>query len=144
MSFNISKSYNAAAVKVLIGGVPIQGFGPDDMVSVEWDGELASQQQGADGEVTVNRHPIPPAKGKIVLMETSLGNAALLTLLVAQRAVEAGSVLPFMVYDPSTGETVASAELAFSSLPGVGKGKEAGTREWNFLLPYTYLIPASE
>ena len=144
MSFGISKSYNAAAVRILIGGVPITGFGPDDMISVEWKGELATQQQGADGEVTISRHPIPPAEGKITLMETSLANAEILGLLVLQRLVEAGSIMPFLLSDPSTGETVAAAELAFSSMPTVGKGREAGTREWSFLLPYAQLIPATE
>jgi hypothetical protein len=143
MSFNISKSYNASAVQVLIGGVRMQGFGPDDMISLEPDGELATSQQGADGEVTISRHPMPPHKGKITFMETSTSNALMMALLVIQRSVEAGSVLPFALTDPSTNETVMAAELAFSTLPAITKGKEAGTREWGFILPYPVYVPAT-
>ena len=143
MGFNTSKSYSATALHVVLNGVPITGFGPDDLVSIEFDGEIASAQQGADGEVTISRHPIPFAKGKITLQEASTSNAVIEALLFGQRLVESRSVLPFLMLDPSTGESVASAELAFSKLPTIGKGKTSGTREWEFILPYPVFTAAT-
>jgi hypothetical protein len=142
MGFSVSKSYNASAIQLLIGGVPITGFSPDDCVSFEPTGSIASIQEGADGEKTVSRQPLPSFKGKITLAEAATANAAILALTIAQRLAGPTNLLPFFMFDPSTGETIAAAELVFSDLPSVGKGREAGTREWGFILPYPVFTPA--
>jgi hypothetical protein len=133
--FQTAKSYNLSDVIVTVSGLRLGGFGEDGGVEVEFQGDISSMKQGADGETTVSLLPIPPAVVTITLMETSASNEVLMGLLVAQRNLPEGFVLPFAMVDPNTGETLLGGQVTFMNLPNISKGKEAGTREWKLGLP---------
>lgn len=133
--FQVSKSYDFAEVQVIIGGLRIGGFGDDGGVSIEPQSDLASMKMGADGEVTVSKLPQPFWIATITLMETSLSNTVLEGLLVAQRALPAGFILPFALLDGETGESLLSGQCIFLAWPTIGKEREAGTREWKLGIP---------
>lgn len=137
--FSVAKSYDFSEVQVIVGGLRIGGFSEDGGVDFEASGEIASMKQGADGEVTVSKLPLPPATATIKLAETSESNLVLQGLLVAQRETPSGFVLPFAVLDGTTGESVLSGQCVFLNMPSIGKAKEAGTREWKLGIP-TYVL----
>lgn len=141
--FNLSKSYNFSEVVLTIGGFRIGGYDEDGGVEVSFTGDDASMSQGADGETTINQLPEAPAEVTVTLKETSVSNGVMGGLREAQRAAAAGYVLPFLLTDAATGETVASAECAFANRPAVTKNKEAGSREWKLFLPHPKVIYAS-
>jgi hypothetical protein len=133
--FQQAKSYNFSDVVCTVAGLRIGGFGEDGGIEVEFNGDLSSMKQGADGEPTVSLLPIPTATATIKLMETSASNTVLQGLLVAQRAAPAGFALPFALVDPGTGEGLLGGQCVFLNFPGISKGKEAGEREWKLGIP---------
>lgn len=143
MAFNLSKSYNFSEVILTIAGQRIGGFSEDGSVSVEFSGDDSSMSQGADGEVVVNQMPSMPAECTVTLKETSSSMSVLMVLREAQRAAAAGYVLPFLLIDSVTGESVSSLECVFMNRPGVSKGREAGDREWKLGLPHPVYTPAT-
>lgn len=144
MSFFISKSYSFPEIVLTIGGYRIGGFADDGGVSIEYAGDDVSMAVGADGEVTVNQMAQQPAVATITLKETSSSNAVLQVLRVAQRNAAAGYVLPFLLLDPNTGESLASPEAAFMGPPAsISKTREASERVWKIGLPYPTYVPAT-
>lgn len=136
--FQIAKSYSFAEVQLIVGGLRISGCDEDGGVQIEFGGDIATMKQGADGEVTVSKLPLPPATATITLSETSSSNLVMQGLLVAQREAPNGFVLPFGMVDLTTGESLLAGQCVFLSLPSIGKAREAGTREWKLGLP-TYV-----
>uniref|UniRef100_A0A6M3KSW2 Uncharacterized protein n=1 Tax=viral metagenome TaxID=1070528 RepID=A0A6M3KSW2_9ZZZZ len=141
--FNIASSYNFSRVVLTVGGYPIGGYGDDGGVSIDYAGDDATMTQGADGEVVINQLPSQPATVTVTLKEVSKSNAILAGLRDIQRALPVGYVLPFLLLDPSTGESLACAQCAFANRPNVSKTKEAGEREWHLLIPHPVYVGAT-
>jgi len=140
--FSISKTYSPADVVLLIGGVPIFGFDGDGIINFEPSNEDTTMSQGCDGEVTINRLAPSPMTATIMLKETSASNDVLAGFRAAQRAT-GGYTVPFVMLDPSTGESITCAETVFAGRPSISKGKESGSREWPILLPNPVYIPVA-
>jgi len=138
--FQQAKSYNFSDVLCLVAGLRIGGFGEDGGIEVEFNGDLSSMKQGADGEPTVSLLPIPTATVTIKLMETSTSNTLLQGLLVAQRAAPAGFGIPFALVDPNTSESLLGGQCVFMGFPAISKGKEAGEREWKLGIPKPVVV----
>jgi hypothetical protein len=137
--FNLSKSYNFSEVVLTIDGQRIGGYGEDGGVSVEFAGDDSEMVQGADGEVVVNQLPRQPATMTVTLLETSLSNGILQAIYTAQRLT--GTALsPLALVDPSTGESLMSAEAKIANRPNITKNKSASAREWKILLPYPEVL----
>ena len=135
------KTYAAAEVVCLVGGIPISEFADDSMVSVAPEADAFEHGAGADGIVTVSVNADQRAVATITLKETSDSNAYMLAQLAAQRLARGRARKlvfrrPFVLHCPNTGEKIVSTHTIILNKPEVSKAKSPGDREWRILLPY--------
>ena len=67
------RAYNIKACTLLIGGVPIGGFGEDGGVVHEWVADMSEVTVGADGEAAVSRINNDDMMVTVKLLSTTLG-----------------------------------------------------------------------
>ena len=132
------KSYNLGLVQVTIGGIPIGGYDTDGGIEFEQGSDLYEKTVGATGLPTYSLLNDDSIEATITVMETSASYAALAALLQAQILASSATgvipPLPFAMFDPSTGDTLASAFTVFMTRPNQNKGRTAGPREFRISL----------
>lgn len=119
-------------VQILMGGIPITGFGTGDFLQIDQPDDTFTDTQGADGEVIRSKPtPNPMVTITITLMESAAGNSVLSALLELDRVASNGAgVVPFL-YKDGSGTSLLAAEKAWvSKPPTVVKGKEGKERTW--------------
>ena len=137
--FNRSKTYSPADHITLLGGIPIEGFSEDSMVTFSWNDDHHEIAYGADGEPTVNQKLIRGGAVELHLKATSDSNTYIAGLYAAQEVLfDAYKTLPFVTYNPRTGEKVASAETVIQPPSDSEFGATAGDRVWRLSLPVAY------
>lgn len=128
-------SFDFKAVNVLVGGVPITGFDTGAAaISVERNKDAYQLLVGADGDSTAQKEADRSGIATLRLLQTSLSNAYLTTLLKTQ---DAGllSPVPFLITD-SNGLDIVLAEAAYPAGPPIlAFGSEHSPREWRLVLP---------
>ena len=134
-----SKTYNLRAVQLIVGGIPITGFGADDAISFEFDADLSEMAMGLDGEHVNRKINNDLVRCTISLLPTSAANAQLLALhRTVEQALDAGveaSAIGFLMKDPLNGDVVADDVAYFQSMPTPNKGSDVSTSEWVMALP---------
>lgn len=119
-------------VQIIVGGIPITGFGTGDFLQIDQPDDTFTDTQGADGEVIRSRNtPNPMVTITITLMESSAGNTVLSALHELDRIAGNGAgVVPFL-YKDGTGTSLFAAEKSWvSKPPTIVKGKEGKERTW--------------
>ena len=133
----IPRFYNFKSNIILINGIRIAGFGDEGGVEYEFGDDIHRHVSTADGETVVSRVNDYRLIATITVKETSRGNAILMALLEEQRANELSlEPLPFVHIDPIQGDLVRSTHAVFLNWPEPSKGRDAGEREFQILLPY--------
>lgn len=123
------KTWNLKKLIVVIGGVPISGFGENDAITFDHDEDEWEKVVGADGEVTRSRNNNRSGSITITLMQTSDSNDALEAIRLIDETTGAG-IVGVLVKD-LTGRTVIGADRAWvRKRPSLEFGKRAGEREW--------------
>lgn len=135
MPAGASRTYNLAQCVFNINGVPLEGFGDGDAVTVAPNDDLWSDQVGADGEVTRSRTNDLSGTMTVTLMSTSLSNDVLNQFLQLILAGAPGDKFSVFIKDLNSGDQVVAAQAYLMRDPDMAFGKEASTREWTIKLP---------
>jgi hypothetical protein len=119
-------------VQIIVGGVPVEGFGTGDFLTIAQAEDTFTDTTGADGETIRSKsNPSPMVTITIVLMEGSLGNTFLSGLHEVDRQTPNGAgVVPFLYKDGSGTSIFASEKCWISKPPDMVKGKEGKERSW--------------
>jgi len=133
----LAKSYDLAKVILTVGGVPIGGYGEDGGVEIAPIAPIHEVSVGADGLTVASRMNNDDALATITLNEMSAGYAALGALMKVQELNPTPVLIPvpFLLIDPSNGDTIASAFVIFVDRPTMAKGRTAGDRVFTLHLP---------
>lgn len=123
------KNYDPKRIKVIFGGLQIQGFSEDSIVSIEPMGEGIKSICGADGEVARSLDPDQRCQVTINLLGTSSSNDKLSALHAADKATGKG-MLPLLIKDLSGSTILAAAQAWVVNNPKREFGKEVGDVEW--------------
>ncbi len=124
-------SYDAQAVILTIGGLPITGFRDGDKVSVEADGDLWTKQVGVDGAVSRSRQNQPGGKITVGLMYGEAANAILETFKTLD-LLTGHAPVTISMFDVNGGVTVFSGTAWLMKQPGVPIARDNGEIEWVF------------
>ena len=135
MAAGQSKTWNLAQCVFALDGVPLEGFGPDDAVTVVPNDDIWTTQTGADGEETRSATNVRSGTMTITLMSTSLSNDALNAKLQLALAVGIGDRFSVFIKDLNSGDQVVAAQAYIERDSDMSFGKEASTREWTVRLP---------
>jgi hypothetical protein len=116
-------------VIITLGGVPIGGYADGTFVQIDPNSETWTKKVGADGEVARalsndNTHTI-----QITLMQTSLSNSYLRTVMNADKLTGLG-MLPLSFTDLSNMETHFWPQAWISTAPPIGRAKELTDTQW--------------
>jgi hypothetical protein len=122
-------SYDPKKVIIALGGVPIGGYADGAFVQIDPSGETWQRKVGADGEVARslsndNTHTI-----QITLMQTSLSNIYLRTVMSADRLTGLG-MLPLSFTDLNSMEVHFWPQAWVSTTPSTGRAKETTDVQW--------------
>jgi hypothetical protein len=122
-------TYDPKKVIITIGGVPIGGYADGTFIQIDPNGDTWTKKVGADGEVARalsndNTHTI-----QITLMQTSLSNAYLRTIMNADKLTGLG-MLPLSFTDLNTMEVHFWPQAWVSTTPSIGRAKETTDMQW--------------
>ncbi len=116
---------------VIFALVPLSGFGPDSMVTIEEDGPGYTYVKGVDGQVTRSKVLGQTALVTVTLMSSSQSNAVLSGIYTLGRDSAGGAdVSPIMVRDRNGVSVFASDKAWIEGMPTVSRGPQAGPLEW--------------
>lgn len=133
----VPKFYNFKANRLLIGGFEIGGYDDDGGIEYEFGDDIHRHVSTADGETVISRVNDFRLTATVTLKETSKGYKRLANLLRIQKSNELGiDPLPFIHVDPINGDIVASPYSIFINHPSPSKARDAGSRQFQILLPY--------
>lgn len=123
------KTYNPKQVLAAAGTHIVTGYADDSFISIEPSGDGTTKKTGCDGEVVRSISPDHGSVIKVTLLQTSDSNSFFQEMY--NRDQETGdAIFPFMVQD-LMGGMLYQADQAWVPKPAVrGRGKEAGTNEW--------------
>ncbi len=122
-------TYDPKKVVLLLGGVPINGYADGTFVQIDPSGDTWTKKVGADGEVARamtndNTHTV-----QITLMQTSLSNAYLKSVMNADKLTGLG-MLPLSFTDLNTMEEKFWPQAWVSVEPSTGRAKETTDVQW--------------
>lgn len=119
-------TYDPANVQVIIDAVPVSGFADGTFVSVSQDNESFTKKVGADGEVARARMSNRSGTLTLTLMATSVANAALTALHLAE------TIFSISIIDG--GNEVFGAQCWVEKPPTVDRGTEISDSEWTIAI----------
>jgi hypothetical protein len=122
-------TYDPKKVIITLGGVPIGGYADGTFVQIDPNGEIWQKKVGADGEVARSLSNDNTATVQITLMQTSLSNIYLKTVMNADKLTGLG-MLPLSFTDMNTGEERFWPEAWVSAEPSTGRAKETTDTQW--------------
>lgn len=122
-------NYDPAAIHIIFGVIPIEGYADGTFVSVERNEDMFALTVGADGEGVRAKSNNKSGRITLTLLQSSITNTLLSAAMVADELASDG-VGPFIMTD-GNGETLVSAQSCWITKPAKTEfGKEAATREW--------------
>ena len=125
------RTYDFKKCKLILGGVPIQGFADGTGIVIERTNDSFSMVSGADGKVSRAKSNDYTGRLTITTKQTSPSNDYLSALLQLDEASNNG-VVPMLLQDFG-GTTLATASAAWGvKPPNIELAKEITNREWLF------------
>lgn len=129
------KEYAAQEVVVYFGGVQVTGFADGDFVEIEQMSPAYDTAVGSDGETVFNKSSDRRVKVTITVLQTSLANAALSTILGNDVASVNGLGIGTCLIQDLNGNSVAKGSKArIMSYPKSVYGNKAGPRAWEIVI----------
>lgn len=135
----MSQTYSFLEVQAAIigpGGVINLGAGAgvsDEGISVDPTAELNTMLIGADGSGQHSLHADKSGRVVVRLLKTSPTNALLNAMLAFQRSSGAThGQNTITIVDSNRGDAITCQQVAFTKVPALNYGKEAGMIEWEF------------
>ncbi len=124
------RKYNAAEVSITFFGIPIEGYGDGDFLTVERNEDSFTLSVGTDGEGTRAKSNNKSGRFTVTTAQSSSSNA----LLMAKQALDELSgdgVGPTQVKDNSGTSVFTAAKSWIVKPPACGYGRDGtATREW--------------
>jgi hypothetical protein len=135
----MSTTYSFLEVQAAIigpGGVINLGNGAgaaDEGITVDPTAELSTMMVGADGSGQHSLHADKSGRLVVRLLKTSPTNALLMAMLNFQRSSGAThGQNTISITDSNRGDVITAQQVAFTKVPALAYGKEAGMLEWEF------------
>lgn len=127
-----TKVYDANEVTLVFAGIPIDsGYADGEFIRIAQESDDFTDVVGTDGEVTRSKTNDRRTTISVILMQSSVGNAALSALNNLDRAANNGAgVGPILIADRQGTSVFAAAECWISKPPDVSYDREATAREW--------------
>jgi len=125
------RTYDAAKVVLIIGGVPISGFADGTFSTAERTSDTYAMVSGADGIVSRAKTNDFTGSLTITLAQTSPSNSYLSGLAIVDENTGAG-VVPILCKDNSGNSLYFSASGWIRKPATAEFGKEISDREWVF------------
>lgn len=122
-------TYDPSKVYIIIGGVPLSGYADGTFVTIDEMSDGVMSQAGADGEVARSMSTDRRVEVTITLQQTSLSNAILSGLYIADKISGAG-IIPILVEDLTGGTEFAAGQAWINKQASRGYSKGIETREW--------------
>lgn len=118
------------------GGVINLGAGAgvaDEGISIDPTNEMNTMVVGADGSGMHSLHADKSGRLVVRLLKTSPTNALLMAMLAFQRSSGAThGQNTISIVDSNRGDAITAQQVAFTKVPSLNYGKEAGMIEWEF------------
>jgi len=125
------RTYDFKKYKLIMGGVPIQGFADGTGILLERSEDMFSKVSGADGNVSRAKSNDTSGRLTITLKQTSPSNDYLSAIAELDETSNDG-VIPMLLKD-FNGTTIATAPAAWCvKKPNTELAKEITNREWAF------------
>ncbi len=122
-------TYDPKKVIITFGGVPIGGFADGTFIQVDPNGDSFAKKVGADGEVVRSLSNDNTHTVQITLLQTSLSNAYLRTVLNTDK-ITGLAMLPLSISDLNGVELKFWPQAWVSVEPGFGRAKEDTDVQW--------------
>ena len=122
-------TYDPKKVIITFGGVPISGYADGTFVQIDPSGDSFTKKVGADGEVARSLSNDNTHTVQITLLQTSLSNNYLRTVMNADKLTGLG-MLPLSFTDLNTMEVKFWPQAWVSVEPGTGRAKEDTDVQW--------------
>lgn len=122
-------TFNPENVVVLLGGIPLKGFGPETFIKIAYNEDSVALKVGNDGAAIRSLNPNRSATIELTVLEGSLADLELNALWLADRASGAGAV-PFAVNDPASGTSHAAETAWVKKPPETSYGKSPDDKTW--------------
>lgn len=129
MANPLVSTYDPKKVIITFGGVPISGYADGTFVQVDPNSGTWTKKVGADGEVARSLSNDNTHTFVITLMQTSLSNAYLRTVMSADKLTGLG-MLPLSLTDLNTMETHFWPQAWVTADPPIGRAKETTDTQW--------------
>jgi hypothetical protein len=128
-----AKFYDPDQVVIDFGGVRLLGYADGEYITVEQMADAFSSVVGSDGEVARSKSNDRRAKVTVKLIQTSLSNAYLSGLLLADLDAPNGAgVAPFLMQDLQGTTLVSGSQCWITKYPDNSMDRTAKAREWVF------------
>ena len=111
--------------------MPLAGFGPDTMVTIEVDEDAFTIVKGVDGDVTRSKTLGQTALITVMLMSSSPSNGVLSAAhSLDQKSAGGAGIAPLMIRDRNGTSVFATDKAWVEKMPTVSRGKQAAAQEW--------------
>ena len=127
----MTKTYRCKDVLTSLGYHSVTGYGEDDFISIEPNGEGTQKTVGCSGEVGRSIDPDTTYKGKIVLLQTSASNRELQRLYDLDQATGDGT-FPMLVSNRRGGVQFQTSMAWIKNRAPRTYGKGIKMVEWEF------------
>lgn len=125
------RNYYPDEVALVFAGIPLEGFGEDTFVEVEYDTEGFTDVTGRDGDVSRSRSNDRRATVTVTIMQTSPTNAALQALHNTDMDTPGGAGVGAFAMRDRQGTLVVRADEAWiQTTAPVTLAREVQAREW--------------
>lgn len=129
------KVWDLDQLQMSLGGVLLQGFGPDDAMEVQYDGDAYVDEVGADGTVTRSKNPDRRATVTLHLAQGSAVNVQLDAMLDSDMKAPGGAGVGAFQAQDLQGSTLLHAENAWVAAPPNPKfSAKPNVRDWKIRL----------
>lgn len=128
-------TFDLAQCAVTIDGLPIDGFGDGDAVTIEYNAPIYNTTVGADGGY--HRANSNDQGGSITfnLMQTSTVSRRLMEGILRRHELGAGGTHTINISSLRTGEQIAASQAYPEDRPTYAFGQEVTAREYMFRSP---------
>ncbi len=138
------KTYDPAAVNLVVGGFRLSGFASGTFIQLARDVPRFSDDYGVDGEPIRWDSKNPFSRLTVTLSQTSTSNAVLSRLTEADRYTQAG-IFPIFLEEDVPGTffdkpNYVAAQAWITGQAEVAYGNDPIARSWEFRLLHAYFI----
>lgn len=127
------RTFSINELIVVYGGVPLTGFAPGEFMTIEYDNDIFTQVDGADGEVARVKSGMLSATATLRFLQTSPSNDVLSAFLIEDIAINKTQL--FIVKDLNGLTILFASQCYIPKSANPAYGTENVNREWRIKIP---------